>query len=73
MDSNKGNTSFILNGETVEVNGVNPYVAELNNLCQAISTNETLLVPLEDSLNNARVIDATHESAKSGRCVTVEK
>ena len=71
--NNKGNTSFILNGETIEVNGVNPFEAELSNLCQATSTNETLLVSLEDSLNNARVIDATHESAKSGRCVTVEK
>ena len=71
--NNKGNTNFILNGETIEVNGVNPFEAELSNLCQATSTNETLLVSLEDSLNNARVIDAIHESAQSGRCIAIEK
>ena len=64
---------FIFNRETVEVEGANPYAAELTNLCQATSTNDPLLVPLEDSLENARVIDAIHESAKSGRCVTVER
>ena len=71
--NNKGNTNFILNGETIEVNGVNPFEAELSNLCQATSTNETLLVSLEDSLHNARVIDAIHESAQSGRCIAIEK
>ena len=71
--NNRGNTNFILNGETIEVNGVNPFEAELSNLCQATSTNETLLVSLEDSLNNARVIDAIHESAQSGRCIAIEK
>ena len=65
---NVGECQFILNGEPIAVKGVNPYAAEMLNLCQADSQDD-LVVPLKDSLRNMRLIDALHESAHSGKVV----
>ncbi len=66
----EGDCHFMLNGETVTVTGVNPYTAEILNLCEAISTGDSPLVTTDDALWNMRVIDALHESAHSGQQVT---
>ena len=54
---------FIVNGETFSVAGVNPYGAEILNLCEAIETGTPTRLPIADALGNMRVIDALHESA----------
>ncbi len=69
--NSEGNSHFIVNGDTVEVTGVNPYAAEILNLCRAIDTGEPLLLPIEDALGNMRVIDALHQSAHTGQRVQV--
>ena len=67
--NSEGESHFIVNGETHSVNGVNPYGAEILNLCEAIDTGAPLRLPIEDALGNMRVIDALHESAHTGqRC-----
>ena len=57
--------------ETVTVEGVNPYAAELLSLCEAVSTGKPPLLPIADALANMRVIDGLHESAHTGRRVEV--
>ena len=71
--NSEGKCSFTLirNGqpETITVEGVNPYAAELLSLCEAISTGAQPLLPIADALENMRVIDGLHESAHTGRRV----
>ena len=57
--------------ETVTVEGVNPYAAELLSVCEAVSTGEPPLLPITDALANMRVIDGLHESAHTGRRVEI--
>ncbi|MYG00435.1 Gfo/Idh/MocA family oxidoreductase [Candidatus Poribacteria bacterium] len=64
-------SSFTVNGETVSVNGVNPYAAELLNLCEAVENGTPLCLPISDALGNMRVIDALHESAHTGQRINV--
>ena len=67
--NSEGESHFIVNGETFSVSGVNPYAAEILDLCEAIDTGAPLHLPIEDALGNMRVIDALHESAHTGqRC-----
>ncbi len=66
--NSEGESHFIVNGETFSViDGVNPYGAEILNLCEAIDTGARLHLPIEDALGNMRVIDALHESARTGQ------
>lgn len=67
----EGEAHFTLNGETVTVNGVNPYAAEILNLCHAMETGEPTRLPLTDALGNMRAIDALHESAHTGQYIKV--
>lgn len=65
--NSEGDSHFIVNGETFSVAGVNPYAAEILDLCQAVETGTSTHLPIVDSLGNMRVIDALHESARTGR------
>ena len=65
--NSEGEAHFTVNGETFSVSGVNPYAAEILDLCQAIDTGAPLRLPIEDALGNMRVIDALHESAHTGQ------
>lgn len=66
--NSEGESHFIVNGETFSViDGVNPYGAEILNLCEAIDTGAPLHLPIEDALGNMRVIDALHASAHTGQ------
>lgn len=53
--------------ETVNVAGVNPYRAQLLDLCNALSDGTPTRLTAEDALANMRVIDAIHASAAAGR------
>lgn len=59
----EGESHFTVNGETFSVTGVNPYAAEILNLCEAVKNGAPLRLPIADALGNMRVIDALHESA----------
>ena len=63
----EGESHFTVNGETVSVNGVNPYAAEILNLCEALENGTPLRLPIADALGNMRIIDALHESAHTGQ------
>ena len=70
--NSEGESHFIVNGETFSVtDGVNPYSAEILDLCEAIDTGAPLHLPIEDALGNMRVIDALHESARTGQCLSL--
>ena len=53
--------------ETTEVAGVNPYRAQLLDLCDALSNGTPTRLTADDALANMRVIDAIHASAATGR------
>ena len=63
----EGESHFTVNGETISVTGVNPYAAEILNLCEALENGTPLRLPIADALGNMRVIDALHESAHTGQ------
>ena len=63
----EGESHFTVNGETFTVTGVNPYAAEILNLCEAVENGTPLRLPITDALGNMRVIDALHESAHTGQ------
>ncbi|MCE2401323.1 Gfo/Idh/MocA family oxidoreductase [Candidatus Poribacteria bacterium] len=65
--NNEGESHFTVNGETFSVTGVNPYAAEILNLCEAVENGTPLRLPITDALGNMRVIDALHESAHTGQ------
>ena len=65
--NSEGESHFTVNGETFSVSGVNPYAAEILDLCQAIETGTPTRLPIADALGNMRVIDALHESARTGQ------
>ena len=69
--NSEGESHFVVNGETHSVSGVNPYGAEILNLCEAIDTGDPLHLPIEDALGNMRAIDALHESARTGQCLSL--
>ena len=62
-----GESHFTLNGEIIKIAGVNPYAAEILNLCEAVENGTPLLLPITDALGNMRVIDGLHESAHTGQ------
>ena len=65
--NSEGESHFVVNGETFSVDGVNPYAAEILDLCRAIETGTPTHLPISDALGNMRVIDALHESAHTGQ------
>ena len=65
--NSEGESHFIVNGETFSVSGVNPYAAEILDLCRAVETGTATHLPITDALGNMRVIDALHESAHTGQ------
>ena len=66
--NSEGESHFIVNGETISVvDGVNPYAAEILDLCRAVETGTPTHLPISDALGNMRVIDALHESAHTGQ------
>ena len=66
--NSEGESHFIVNGETIRVvGGVNPYAAEILDLCRAVDTGAPTHLPISDALGNMRVIDALHESAHTGQ------
>ena len=66
--NSEGESDFIVNGETIRVaKGVNPYAAEILDLCRAVDTGAPTHLPISDALGNMRVIDALHESAHTGQ------
>ncbi len=71
--NSEGESHFTINGETINIAGVNPYAAEILNLCEAVENGTPLLLPITDALGNMRVIDALHESAHTGQRINVTK
>ena len=69
--NSEGDYEFIVNGETFSVSGVNPYAAEILDLCRAVETATPTRLPIADALGNMRVIDALHESAHTGQCLKI--
>lgn len=68
----EGDSRFTVNGETVQLTqGVNPYAAEILDLCRAVETGTELHLPISDALGNMRVIDALHESAHTRQCIKI--
>ena len=63
----EGDSHFTVNEEVVSVTGVNPYAAEILNLCETLENGTPLRLPIADALGNMRVIDALHESAHTGQ------
>ncbi|MBV8258117.1 MAG: Gfo/Idh/MocA family oxidoreductase [Actinobacteria bacterium] len=57
--------------ERIEVERANPYRLELENLSDAIRGENELLLGREDALGQARALEALHESATSGRPVSL--
>ena len=62
---------FTLNGEIVSITGVNPYAAEILNLCESISTGDLPLLTMDDALRNMHVIDGVHEAAHTGKQIII--
>ena len=69
--NSEGESHFTVNNETFSVRGVNPYAAEILDLCQAIETGTPTRLPIADALGNMRTIDALHESAHTGQCIKI--
>lgn len=69
--NSEGDSHFTVNGETFSVSGVNPYAAEILDLCRAVETGTPTRLPIADALGNMRVIDALHESAQTGQCLKI--
>jgi xylose dehydrogenase (NAD/NADP) len=57
--------------ETVNITGVNPYREQLLDLCNALSTGNPPRLAPDDAVANMRVIDAVHESARTGQPVEI--
>ena len=68
-----GSCNFILNGEVVNIAGVNPYAAEMLNLCESLDTGKPPLVTMENSRRNMRVIDGVTEAARIGMRVEMRE
>ena len=77
LSNGEGECSFtvVSNGdaETVTVEGVNPYGAEILNLCEALSNGKPPRLTTDDALWNMRVIDGVHESARTGQRVEIRE
>ena len=68
-----GICNFILNGEAVNVTGVNPYAAEMLNLCESLSIGKPPLVTMDNARRTMRVIDGVTEAARTGKRVEMRE
>ncbi len=57
--------------ERIELDPVDSYRLEVENLCDAIGGNAPLLLGREDALAQARALEALHRSAETGTSVTL--
>ncbi|MDE0012427.1 MAG: Gfo/Idh/MocA family oxidoreductase [Candidatus Poribacteria bacterium] len=71
--NSEGEAHFTVDGETFSVSGVNPYAAEILDLCRAVETGTPTRLPITDALGNMRTIDALHESAHTGQRIAVSQ
>ena len=69
--NSEGESHFTVNGENISIIGLNPYAAEILNLCEAVDNGTPILLPITDALGNMRVIDALHESAHTGQRIHI--
>ncbi len=70
--NSEGEAHFTVNGEMISVTGVNPYAAEIRNLCEAVENGTPTRLPISEALGNMRAIDALHESAQTGQRTRVQ-
>ena len=68
-----GSCNFMLNGESVNLTGVDPYSAEILDLCESLDTGESPLVGMDNSRRNMRVIDGVTEAARTGKRVEMRE
>ena len=68
-----GECGFMLNGETENITGVNPYAAEILNLCESLATGNPPLLTMDDALQNMRVVDGVHEAAHTGKLIIISQ
>ncbi|MDE0300063.1 MAG: Gfo/Idh/MocA family oxidoreductase [Candidatus Poribacteria bacterium] len=68
-----GCCEFLLNGEAVNLTGVNPYSAEMFDLCESLEAGQPPLVGLENARRNMRVIDAVTEAARTGKWIELRE
>ena len=66
-----GTCNFMLNGETVNLTGANPYAAEMLDLCESVATGKPPLVTIENARRNMRIIDGVTEAARSGKQIEI--
>lgn len=64
---------FLLNEEAVNLTGVNPYSAEMLDVCESLDTGEPPLLGLDNSRWNMRVIDGVTEAARTGKRVEMRE
>ncbi len=69
----EGDSHFMIDSETFSVSGLNPYAAEILDLCRAVESGTPTHLLIADSLGNMRVIDALHESAHTGQQIAIGK
>ncbi len=72
-NNHQGESSLQLNGKIVTISGLNPYAAAMENLCESISTGESTLLSLSNSLQNMRVIDSALEAAHTGKRIFIPR
>ncbi len=68
-----GTCNFMLNGEAVNLTGVNPYAAQMLNLCESLDTGATPLVTMDNSQRNMRIIDGVTEAARTGKRIEMRE
>ena len=68
-----GYCNFLLNGEAVNITGVNPYAAVMLDLCKSLATDKTPLVTMDNSRRNMHVIDGVTEAARTGKQVEIRE
>ena len=66
-----GTCNFMLNGETVNLTGVNPYASEMLNLCESLATGNPPLVTMDNARRNMCVIDGVTEAARTGKRIEI--
>lgn len=71
-DGNESPTLIIDGVKTeIEIEKYNSYEKEIDHFCDCVIDNKPRIIPLEDSLNNIKVLVSLHESAKNGNPVKI--
>lgn len=66
-----GSCNFLLNGEAVNLTGVDPYSAEMLKLCKSLEAGEKPFLTMENARRNLHVIDGVTEAARSGKQIEI--